>query len=184
MFLSRAARYLVGTLRPLGTRDAAQAPALGAVHDEAGAPGRAAAARMQRPLGEGEAVVEGELGTRGDVAARGDPHAAAGHLDAAVRGARVVDQTGDVAAGAAVEVVATREVKNVNGVVAPAALAGEASPRALPPPLPPLARAGATPAPRGVAAPAAAAPLAARLARSCCACMALICSSGTSARPA
>jgi len=126
MFLSRAARYLVGPLRPLGTRDAAQAPALGAVHDEAGAPGRAAAARMQRPLGEGEAVVEGELGTRGDVAARGDPHAAADHLDAAVRGARVVDQTGDVAAGAAVEVVATREVKNVNGVVAPAALAGEA----------------------------------------------------------
>ena len=126
MLLSRAARYPLGPARPLGTGDAAQAPALGAVHDKAGAPGGAAAARMQRPLGEGEAVVEGELGTRGDVAARGDPHAAADHLDATVWGARVVDKTGNVAARAAVEVVATREVEDVNGVVAAAALAGEA----------------------------------------------------------
>ncbi len=118
--------YCCGTLNARGLRYLAQAPALGAVHDEAGAARGTAAAGVQRPFGEGETVVERQLGARGDVAAGGDPHSATDHLDAAIGGAGVVDQARDVAAGAAVEVVAASEIKNIDGVIAVVALAGEA----------------------------------------------------------
>ena len=99
---------------------------MGGVDDEAGAARGAAAARMQVPIAESETVVEGEFGARGDVAAGNDPDTTADHLDAAVGGAGVIDEAGDIAAGAAVEIVALGEVENVNAGIAAAALAGEA----------------------------------------------------------
>lgn len=84
----------------------ADAPALGFVDDEADTIGGAAAARVVLPLGKRKAVVVGELFAARDVAIGDDPHAAADGFGTAIRGAGVIDETGDVVGLATVDVVA------------------------------------------------------------------------------
>jgi len=113
------------TLFAAGFQDAADAPALGFVDDEADAVGGAATARVLLPFGERETVIVGELFAASDVAGRDDPYATADGFGAAVGRAGVIDETGDVVGVATVDVVALVEIPDVNAAIASGGKAGE-----------------------------------------------------------
>lgn len=108
-----------------GLQDAADAPALGFVDDEADAIGGAATTWVFLPLGERETVIVGELFAAGDVAGRDDPDATTDGFGAAVGRAGMIDEPGDVVGVATVDVVALVEIPDVNATVAAGGESGE-----------------------------------------------------------
>jgi hypothetical protein len=72
---------------------------------------------MVFPFTEAETIIEREFLAGSDVASRDDPDATAYDFDAAIRPARVVDQSGDVAREAAVQIVTRVEFENIHTVV-------------------------------------------------------------------
>lgn len=107
------------------TQDPADAPALRLIDDEADAVRRAAAAGMLTPFAERKTVVVGEFLAARDVAGGDDPDASANGFGAAVGRAGVIDETGDVAGLATVDVVALVEIPDVNAAVAAGGEPGE-----------------------------------------------------------
>lgn len=106
--------------------NAADAPALLLVDDVADAAFGTAAAGVQTPFGVGETVIEGEFFAGSDFATGNDPDVSANVVGAAVWRTGMVNQTGDVARRAAVEIVLFVEIKNINAVVAATFLTFEA----------------------------------------------------------
>ena len=99
---------------------------MGFVNDEADAARRTATAGVQAPFGVGEAVVEGEFFAGDDVATGDDPDVTADIVSSAIWSTGMVNQAGDVARRAAVEVVLFVEIKNIDAVVTATFLAFEA----------------------------------------------------------
>lgn len=111
---------------PFSAQEAANAPALLFVDDETYTAWGTAAAGVKPPFGVRETVIEGELLASGDVAACDDPDPSADVVGPTIWSAGMVNQTGDIAGRAAVEVVLFVEIKNINAVVTAAFLTCQA----------------------------------------------------------
>ncbi len=92
-------------------------PALGAVYDVANATRRAATAGMIFPEGVAVSIIKGHLLACGDVTPGQDPNSSLAGFSAAIGRARVIDEPGDVAARAAVEIVTLIQVEDIDGAI-------------------------------------------------------------------
>lgn len=98
---------------------------MGLVDDETDAIGGAAAARVVWPLGKREAVIVGKFLAASDIAIGDDPHATANGFGAAVGCAGMIDEPGDVAGLAAIDVMARVQIPDVNTTIAAGFETGE-----------------------------------------------------------
>jgi len=107
-------------LRAAQSQPAPHAPTVIRVDNKSNAAVRPTPARVLKALPISVAVVECQFGSRGDLLLRQNPDAPTDDIGATVGSARMVQQAGQIAPLAAVEVVPSVELKNINAPVASA----------------------------------------------------------------